>query len=132
VLNPLEADTRAEIRAMKSEGADLVVEATGNKTQIPVAIDLVRPLGRVLLQGWYPGDVSFDFHRAHGRRPTIAVTCGMDVESNRRAIEWIAGGQLNLKPLLSHVFRPEQAGEAYEMMRTRPGDFLGVAFDWRR
>ena len=61
----------------------------------------------------------------------IAVTCGMDAESNRRAVEWIAEGRLHLKPLLTHVFKPDQSAEAYEMMRTRPGDFLGVAFDWR-
>ncbi len=131
VVNPLRADLVAEVRRHKPDGADLVVEASGNKSQVSAAIDLVRPLGRVLLQGWYPGDVSFDFHRAHGHRPTIAVTCGMDCESNRRAIEWIAEGRLNLKPLLTHTFRPERAPEAYEMMRLQSGDFLGVVFDWR-
>jgi 3-hydroxyethyl bacteriochlorophyllide a dehydrogenase len=132
VVNAREADLGAEVRKQQAEGADLVVEASGNKAQIPVAIDLVRPLGRVLLQGWYPGDVAFDFHRAHGRRPTIAVTCGMDVESNRRAIGWIEAGRLQLKPLLTHVFKPQEAPRAYEMMGVRPGEFLGVAFDWRQ
>jgi len=132
VINARQSDLGEEIHRIKPAGADLVVEASGNKSLIPTAIDLVRPLGRVLLQGWYPGEVSFDFHRAHGRRPTIAVTCGMDVECNRRAVQWVAENRLRLKPLLTHVFKPGQAAEAYEMMRTRPGDFLGVAFDWRR
>jgi len=131
VINPDGADLPAEVRRIRPNGADLVVEASGNKTLIPAAIDLVRPLGRVLLQGWYPGDVSFDFHRAHGKRPTIAVTCGMDADSNRRAIQWIAERRLNLKPLLTHTFQPSQAAKAYEMMRERPGEFLGVAFDWQ-
>jgi 3-hydroxyethyl bacteriochlorophyllide a dehydrogenase len=131
VFNPAEGDLLAEVRRRKPEGADLVVEASGNKHLIPQAIDLIRPLGRVLLQGWYPGEVAFDFHRAHGRRPTIAVTCGMDRESNEQVIQWIAGKQMLLAPLLTHVFSPEQAPEAYEMMRTNPADFLGVAFDWR-
>lgn len=132
VVNSMETDLASEVRKHFPAGADLVVEASGNKTLIPLAIDLVRPLGRVLLQGWYPGDVAFDFHKAHARRPTIAVTCGMDAASNRRAIQWISEGKMHLAPLLTHVFKPEQAAEAYEMMRTRPGDFLGVAFDWQR
>ena len=132
VVNPQENDLKSAVREIQPEGADLVVEASGNKSQIPIAIDLVRPLGRVLLQGWYPCEVSFDFHRAHGRRPTIAVTCGMDADSNRRAVQWILECRLDLKPLLTHTFRPEQAAEAYEMMRMRPGAFLGVAFDWSR
>lgn len=132
VVNSQSEDLQASVRAMNPAGADLVVEASGNKSLIPTAIDLVRPLGRVLLQGWYPGEVSFDFHRAHGRRPTIAVTCGMDAESNRRAVQWIADGRLQLKPLLTHIFRPEDATAAYETLRLRPGDYLGAAFDWRR
>ncbi|HLK58134.1 MAG TPA: zinc-binding alcohol dehydrogenase [Chthonomonadaceae bacterium] len=131
VFNPNEGDLAAEVRQRKPGGADLVVEASGNKKLIPQAIDLIRPLGRVLLQGWYPGDVAFDFHRAHGRRPTIAVTCGMDRESNAQVLQWIAEGKVQLAPLLTHVFKPEQAPEAYEMMRANPADFLGVAFDWR-
>ncbi len=132
VWNPRQqGDLAAEVRRRRPAGADLVVEASGNKTLIPPAIDLVRPLGRVLLQGWYPGDVAFNFHQAHMRRPTIAVTCGMDREANQHAVGWLAEHKLHLAPLLTHVFRPEQAPEAYEMMRSRPGDFLGVAFDWR-
>ncbi len=132
VWNAAEGDVSAEIRRLRPGGADLVVEASGNKELIRQAIELVRVQGRVLLQGWYPGDVAFDFHIAHGRRPTIAVTCGLDREGNRQAMEWISEGKLRLEPLLTHVFKPEEAGKAYEMMRTRPGDFLGVAFDWRR
>ena len=107
------------------------MEASGSKALIPLAISLIRPLGRVLLQGWYPGNVAFNFHDAHGKRPTIAVTCGLDHEGNEQAIQWVAEGRLHLAPLLTNVFRPAQAAEAYEMMRLRPGDFLGVALDWR-
>lgn len=131
VFHPEKVDLAAEVRRRRPAGADLVVEASGNRALIPQAIDLVRPLGRVLLQGWYPGDVAFNFHRAHTRRPTIAVTCGMGREENARVLGWIAEGKLRLAPLLTHIFRPEQAVEAYAMMRIRPGDFLGVAFDWR-
>ncbi|HZP85030.1 MAG TPA: zinc-binding alcohol dehydrogenase [Chthonomonadaceae bacterium] len=132
VWNPqADGDLAEEVRRRSPEGADLVVEASGNKDLIRQAIELVRPLGKVLLQGWYPGDVAFDFHRAHMRRPTIAIACGMDREGNQRAIDWLAERKMRLAPLLTHTFRPEQASEAYEMMRSRPGDFLGVAFDWR-
>lgn len=132
IVNPNETDLAAEIRKHRPDGADLVVEASGNKALIPLAIDLIRPLGRVLLQGWYPGDVAFNFHEAHNRRPTIAVTCGLDGDCNRHVIEWIAEGKLKIAPLLTHVFQPEEAPKAYEMMRTKQTDFLGVAFRWSK
>jgi 3-hydroxyethyl bacteriochlorophyllide a dehydrogenase len=133
VWNPqTDGDLAAEVRRRKPNGADLVIEASGNKTLIPLAIDLVRRWGSVVLQGWYPGEVAFDFHKAHGRRPILHIACGMDREANTQALRWVAEGKMHLAPLLTHRFAPEQASEAYAMMRERPGDFLGVAFDWRR
>lgn len=131
VWNPQDGDTAAEVKRHRPGGADLVIEASGNKELVRQTPYLVRELGRILLQGWYPGDVSFNFHAMHGRRPIIAVACGMDRDCNAQAIQWVAEGRLQLAPLITHTFRPEQAPEAYAMMRARPGDFLGVVFDWR-
>ena len=61
-------------------------------------------------------------------RQRVLASCQASAE---RAIGWIADGKMRLAPLLTHAFRPEQASEAYAMMRLHPGDFLGVAFDWR-
>ena len=125
-------DLNAEVfRRTGDRGADLVVEASGRKELIRQAIDIVRVYGKVLLQGWYPGDVSFDFHRTHMRQPTIAVACGIDKAGTERALRWISEGKLRIRPLVTSVFRPADAPSAYAMMRERPGEFLGVAFDWR-
>ena len=132
VLNALESDVGEEVRNRKPRGADVVIEASGNKKLIPKTIELVRELGRILLDGWYPGEVAFNFHDFHLRRPTIAITCGFGRDSNERVLYYSAEGKIQLAPLITHTFRPEQATEAYAMMRDRPNEFLGVAFDWRQ
>ena len=130
-LNAAQCDILIELQKMKPGGVDLSIEASGNKKLIPQAISLIRVQGRVLLQGWYPGDVSFNFQDAHNRRPTIAATSGMDRECNQRVMDWLAEGVLKIAPLITARFKPQQAQEAYAMMRDKPSDFLGVIFDWR-
>ena len=43
VVDPLAQDINTAVAQIRSGGADLVVEASGNKTLIPTAISLVRP-----------------------------------------------------------------------------------------
>ncbi|MFA4029595.1 MAG: hypothetical protein GDYSWBUE_000754 [Candidatus Fervidibacterota bacterium] len=42
----------------------------------------------------------------------------------------IADGKLRVEPLLTHRIRPEQCAQAYEGLRERPNEFIGVVFDW--
>src|SRR5262249_17952589 len=53
------------------QGADVVVETTGDSRMFAACRDLIRPEGRICLQGYYPDPIVVDFHSAHLKRPSV-------------------------------------------------------------
>ena len=53
------------------------------------------------------------------------------IERNTRInMQLISDGKLKIEPLLTHRMRPEQCAEAYNGLRERQDEFVGVVFDW--
>lgn len=56
-----------------------------------------------------------------------------DLETNyRRLVEWIAGGRLQVAPLLDRVASPADCQAVYEGLIGRTDGYLGAVFDWSR
>ncbi len=54
------------------------------------------------------------------------------VERNAKiTLRLIRDGKLQVKPLLTHLVKPEQCAEVYFGLRDKPSEYLGVVFDWR-
>lgn len=151
VLHPDEADDAAVARLTQGERCASVIDATGLPAVIERAPRLARPLGDLVLLGTprqpHHSDVT----------PLLRSVHMMDSLTIKGALEWrfpaqaspnfryphsverhsrqmldaIARGKLVVEPLLTHVIRPERAAEAYECLRSRPEEWLGVVFDWR-
>ena len=92
------------------------------------AIDLLRWEGQVLLQGWYPDPITFDFNVTHGKKPRIAVTCGQDDAD--LPMELMSKNKLRFRELVTHVVSPADAPEIYSRLSNGDPDILGVVFDW--
>jgi 2-desacetyl-2-hydroxyethyl bacteriochlorophyllide A dehydrogenase len=53
------------------------------------------------------------------------------IERNTKInMKLIADGKLKVGPLLTHRMRPERCAEAYNGLRERQDEFVGVVFDW--
>ena len=111
------------------EEFDCVVEATGVQAALDHASRLTRVRGRLVVAGYHqdgPRTVDMqlwnwrglDVVNAHERDPRVYV------EGMRGAVDAVASGRLDLRPLLTHSFPLERAGEAFEAARTRPDGFL--------
>jgi 2-desacetyl-2-hydroxyethyl bacteriochlorophyllide A dehydrogenase len=118
------------VRSIKPAGADCVIETTGRSDMFAPAIDLLRWEGHLLLQGWYPNPITFDFNQTHGKKPRIAVTCGQDDADI--PLDLMARNKLHFRRLVTHVVSPEKAPEIYSRLAKRDPDILGVVFDWRQ
>lgn len=46
------------------------------------------------------------------------------------ALDWLARGELHAAPLITHRLPATEAATAYDGLRTRPADYLGVVLDW--
>ena len=53
------------------------------------------------------------------------------LERNSRVAWWLEQtGKLQLHKLITHIVRPDDAAAAYEGLRTRKDEYVGVVFDW--
>jgi 2-desacetyl-2-hydroxyethyl bacteriochlorophyllide A dehydrogenase len=132
VVNVQEEDLAEVVRSIKPAGADVVIETTGRSDQFAPCIDLLRPLGQLLLQAWYPQPISFDFHLTHMKRPTIAVTCGFDAGEVAQCLELMRSNKLRYRELVTHLLPLEEAPGIYEKLLANSPDVLGVVFDWSK
>ena len=67
------------------------------------------------------------------RWPQHATERCRDLDANYRQIAaWIAGGQLVVEPLLTHLTSPADCQQMYEGLTGNKEEYLGVVFDWSR
>ncbi len=128
-------DVRSEnladaVKSVKPEGADIIIETTGRSDMFAPMLDLMRPLGQFLMQGWYPNPITFDFHATHGKRPHIAITCGFDLEETALCLDLMKANRLRWRELATHVAPIEEAPSLYARMLSGDPKILGVVFRW--
>src|SRR5208283_3529401 len=103
-------------------GADVVFEASGSAKAYDGMFDLVRPGGAVVLVGMPVDPVNFDVIGAQVKEARIE-TVFRYANIYARAIELIASGKVDLKPLISGTFPFEDSVDAFERAASgRPGD----------
>jgi threonine dehydrogenase-like Zn-dependent dehydrogenase len=145
-VDPTTADP-AEVHRSRADGRlpDIVIEATGAPTVINAALELAAEGGRVVLLGSPRGRVEIDpyshIHRkgisvigAHARMtPTVAtIDNPFTADRNHRlALALIADGSLDVRGLISHHIRPEDALDTYRALADRKPEYMGVAIDWQ-
>lgn len=94
-------------------GADVVFEASGAPKVLNDAVRCVRPGGCLVIVGMPPSEVSFDVNAAVMREIRIE-TVFRYANVFDRALELIASGKVDLKPLISDTYAFDQGVEAFE------------------
>jgi len=150
VLNPNQDDLYEAVRAWTGDkGVQISVEAVGDVRLIAQAVELTRPRGEVILLGTPRKRLALDctpmLSRIHLRGITMKGALEwlypvresdyqrFTVTGNLKQIfQWLKEGLLKTKPLLTHLFSPNQCQEAYEGLERKKDKYLGVVFDWSK
>lgn len=145
ILNPQYVDVYSEInRITEGRGIDLVIEASGYPELLPVAFQLARIGGRIMLLGsiWHR-KIEVDFMDLHEKELTL-VGCHQPKcpitsthhfpwtqQYNRRQIlKMISYNQLDVDILTTHRIPYHQIAEAYRLLRNERDKSLGVLLSW--
>lgn len=120
-----------------SRGANLVVEAVGSGPTIDLAIKAAAAHGRVVLLGSPRDrlelDPYFDIHRT-GVHMIGAHASTVDAATREQDIPFIwsllASGRIDVDPLITHVLPYTEGQQAYEGLRDRKDEFLGVLLEY--
>jgi 2-desacetyl-2-hydroxyethyl bacteriochlorophyllide A dehydrogenase len=118
------------IRTEAPQGADVVIDTTGDHRMFDRCLGLIRREGRITMQGYYPDPIQIDFHRTHLQRPTVVFPCGWDDEFNDQLADDLATGALAIAPLITHRVPFEDAPSAYQLVLEHPGASLGMVISW--
>lgn len=127
-IHPLEEDLGQLVREIAPNGADIVCDTTGRAGDFAAWIDLLRQGGQLLMQGFYPDPVTFDFAPTHIKRPHIAITCGTG--DTQLALDLIARKRIAWAPMVTHRVPIAEAPAIYQRMAEGDPDLLGVVLDW--
>ncbi len=110
--------------------ADAVVDCVGSPQTMMQALDIVKPLGHVVLVGYWASPQTIDAHAAFLKELTIHFPAGARPERMLATLEWLRVGRLRLLPLITHHVAARDFAEACRLLGGRSGDYLGILVDW--
>jgi len=111
-------------------GADIVFEASGSARAAEAAFGPLRPGGTVVFVGMPNERVSFDIVAVQAKEPTIE-TVFRYANVYQRAVDLIASGQINAKPVVTDTFPFEDAVAAFEFAAKSPETSIKVQIELR-
>jgi threonine dehydrogenase-like Zn-dependent dehydrogenase len=86
------------------------------KPPLQLALDMLRPVGgRIICFGAYEGDVTLDLTFLIEKQPRIIGSLGYAPEELVQAIDLMASGAIDRKPLITHRFTLDAITEAFEV-----------------
>ena len=139
------SDVAGEVRRhCVTDGADVVIEATGVPAVYPMALTLPRLGGRLLALGSPRGSVEVSFFaEVHLREVTILGAHqpktpdedGMYYPWSKRrdrdlVLRLMGEGKLPIEDLVTHEVSPSDCQSVYDMLADHPREVLGVVFKW--
>jgi L-iditol 2-dehydrogenase len=117
VLDSAHPDVPGEIRKLTAgRGVDIVFDAAGAAETPALAAELVRPGGKIILAG-IPVEDTLVMPASTVRRKGVTIKLVRRMKHTYpQAIRKVQTGQVAVKPLATHVFPLERAGEAMELV----------------
>jgi len=99
-------------------GCDGVVDAAGASATLKIALDLVRPAGWIAKVGWGPQPLGFSLDPLVQKNVTLQGSFSHNWPIWERVIALLAGGRLDVQPIIGGVWPLEQWHDAFEQMHT--------------
>jgi threonine dehydrogenase-like Zn-dependent dehydrogenase len=138
VINAGQHDPVAAVRKLTNgAGAHLVVYAVGGPAgpkAFEQGLDMLGVDGTLHLIGLYEDqDLSLPSSKIQRRRILggyYGRTIGL--ASYRKSMSLLASGAVQAERMTTHRFAFTDAGEAFDLLWTRPGEALGVLLDWEQ
>jgi len=117
--NPQREDVVAAIHRLEPLGLDVVFECAGEQDTLDQGVELLQPGGALLVVG-IPEVLRVSFRIDLLRRKELRIlNVRRQNECVEPAIELIASGRVDVRPLITHHFRLEETARAFELVSAR-------------
>lgn len=130
VINSSELDTVEAVRAIWSEGADIIADTTGSYPVIESTLNALKKRGRYVFLGWCKG-ANFNLERFHGQNVFEAFfPWTLEGAHVLHSLRMLKQGGLRADPLITHRVDIGEAPPVYEKILNATEEYLGVVFNW--
>jgi L-iditol 2-dehydrogenase len=102
------------LKETEGKGADLVVETSGGLEAPQMAIEISKPMGKILMLGIPSEPVQVDFENVIQKTKSIFTVRGEGRANCARAVSLWTSGKVNLGPLLTHFFPLRNISTAFQ------------------
>lgn len=102
-------------------GADVVVEATGSRAAVEVAMQIVARRGVFVPMGVFNSTIDIDFHNIKKKELDVYGSHAQIPTSWHKAIRLVQLGKVNVDDVISHVIPLSRWEEAFELVKNRQG-----------
>jgi L-iditol 2-dehydrogenase len=117
--NPRREDVVADLRRLEPLGLDAVFECAGEQDALDQGVELLKPGGVLLVIGIPEVDrVSFNINLLR-RNELRILNVRRQNQCVERAIGLMAGGGVDVRPLITHHFHMEETSRAFDLVSTR-------------
>ncbi len=117
-----------------NQGADIVVEASGDSAALDQCVAMARMYGTLVLFGIpEEKEVTFDYLTAIAKQltmiGTVSATCEAPARPIQQAVDLRAKGEADLSWLITHRFGFEEAPTGYELYASREDGLIKLALE---
>jgi L-iditol 2-dehydrogenase len=99
-------------------GVDCVIDAAGHSKTLSIALQLVRPNGKITKVGWGPQPLDFSLDPLVQKNITLQGSFSHNWPMWERVLILLASGQLDVRPIIGGVWPITQWHEAFEKMHS--------------
>ena len=97
-------------------GADAIIDAAGVSATLQLAMQLVRPKGKITKVGWGPQPFGFSLDPIVQKNITLQGSFSHNWPIWERVISLLASGQLDVKPIIGGIWPISEWQTAFEKM----------------
>ena len=99
-------------------GADTIIDAAGVSATLKMAMQLVRPNGRITKVGWGPQPLNFSLDPLVQKNVTLQGSFSHNWPIWEKVLSLLSSGQLDVKPIIGGVWSITDWHEAFEQMHS--------------
>jgi threonine dehydrogenase-like Zn-dependent dehydrogenase len=122
--------TEAVMRETGGRGADVVMDGTGAPGLLNLSVSLTRGSGYLVLPGFYEQHIkNFSIDTIIVRNITLVGTGGA-TDMQRRILDMLSLGRIDLKPLITHRYPFDQVLDAFKAVSTKNDSRVKIMIDF--
>lgn len=99
-------------------GVDLVVDAAGVSASLKMALDIVRPAGRITKVGWGPQPLNFSLDQLVQKAVTLQGSYSHNWPVWEKVLSLLSSGKIDLDPILNRISPLSDWRDAFEEMKS--------------